>query len=114
VAFALGVAALTAGAFALLPDASTFVAKLLCVAMFLATGPVWRLHARHVHEGAAPPLLRSNGAKVCSADIYRMFVAWVTSGSAGRQKAAELPRIVERQAARVLVVGPTFSRQARF
>jgi hypothetical protein len=99
-AFALS--ASPAGAFALLPKPSTLVANLLSACTLVATTLRWgiaclcdREHARHVHDGTVPPL-RSNGERLCSADIYRIFISlnWEKSCQA---KGMKLPRIVRRR-----------------
>jgi hypothetical protein len=101
VAFTVGVAALTAGAFALLPGLSTFVANLLSAGIRLPKAlcvdtacPCDRVHARHVHDGTVPPPLRSNGAKVCSADIYRMFMVLLGMGRGQAKEEAGCPGLL--------------------
>jgi hypothetical protein len=106
-----------AGAFALLPKPSTLVANLLSACTLVATTLRWgiaclcdREHARHVHDGTVPPL-RSNGERLCSADIYRIFISlnWGKKLSGKRHEIA--PDCSATAAARVVVVRPTFSRR---
>jgi hypothetical protein len=101
---AFGPPAYPAGAFALLPKPSTLVANLLSACALVATTlgrgiacPCDREHARHVHDGTVPPPLRSNGARVCSADIYRIFIASNLEKTLDQAKGMRLPRIVRRR-----------------